>query len=341
MPTKFSYYVEMGRKLRPRAMAPKVWNYLKYRALPRRATTGVRAYAPQIASVIVTKRCNLACEYCSAEKMMNARGPVWQDSEATLDKIKEIFQNPLFSGCLLVDLLGGEPLLVPELESIVAYLIQRGHIVNLATNGLHLAARIDGLKRAGISRINVSLYDTNRTVLGRDLPGINRTFPVHTSRVLLQSELETKQDEILATARGVRAAGCLSLRFYIYRPIGTTPKPEEIIAEDLPAYVEFRKRVDAALPGFCLWPAAPKRGSVEKRCPQLWQRINCDINGTMGICCGTDEMLMGPHSNLFGSSPDEVWNHPTLVTMRDQLQQRGSDPPDVCKTCNLLGEPGW
>jgi Radical SAM superfamily/Iron-sulfur cluster-binding domain/4Fe-4S single cluster domain len=341
MPVKLSYYYEMGRKMHPVGAAPKVWNYLKFRALPREVKTSVRAYTPQIASVIITKRCNLACEYCSAANMMNARGPIWRESEATVEKIKRIFANPLFSNCLLVDLLGGEPLLVEELEAIVAYLARRGHMVNFATNGLLLAGRIDGLKRAGISRINVSLYDTNRAVLDRDLPGINRIFPVHASRVLLRSELESNQDDILARARAVHGAGCRSLRFYIYRPMGVAPNSEEIIAEDLPAYVEFRKRVEAALPGFCLWPATIRKGAVEKRCPQLWQRISCDVSGTMGICCGTDQMLKGPHGNLFDGSPDAVWNHPTLVRMREQLKERGSEPPDICKTCNLLGDPGW
>ena len=341
MPTRLSYYYEMGRRIHPLGAAPKAWNYLKYRALPKQATTSVRAYAPQIASVIVTKRCNLACEYCSAANMMNARGPVWRDSEATLEKIERIFSNPLFSRCLLVDLLGGEPLLVRELEAIVAFLVRRGHMVNFATNGLLLAGRIDGLKRAGITRINVSLYDTNRAVLARELPGINRIFPVHTSMVLLRSELERDEEAILARARAVHEAGCRSLRFYVYRPMGAAPDPREIIDDELPAYAAFRERVEAALPGFCLWPAAVAGGAVEKRCPQLWQRISCDVSGTMGICCGTDRMLTGPHGQLFDSEPDEVCNHPTLSRMREQLLDGGSEPPEICKTCNLLGDPGW
>jgi hypothetical protein len=158
--------------------------------------------------------------------------------------------------------------------------------------------------------------------------------------VLLRSELESDQDEILERARAVHGAGCRSLRFYVYRPMGAAPNAEEIIDDELPAYVEFRKRMEAALPGFCLWPAALRK-RVEKRCPQLWQRISCDVSGTMGICCGTDQMLKGPHGNLFDGQPDDVWNHPILVTMREQLRDPGSEPPDICKTCNLLGDPGW
>jgi hypothetical protein len=242
---------------------------------------------------------------------------------------------------LLVDLLGGEPLLVDELEEIVAFLVKRGHIVNKATNGLGLIKRIDGLNRAGISRINVSLYDTNLHLIERDFPAINRTFPVHTSIVLLRSDVEQKPDELLATVRRVRDAGCRSLRFWIYRPMGTVPKPAEVIDDALPAYVEFKQRMQVELADFCVWPAALQKAPVAKRCPQLWQRISCDANGALGICCGTDQFLRGPHSNLFDGLPDTVFNHPTLLAMREQLLSPSSEPPRMCKTCNLLGEPGW
>ena len=54
-----------------------------------------------------------------------------------------------------------------------------------------------------------------------------------------------------------------------------------------------------------------------------------------------DAMLGGLHSNLFKSAPEAVLNHPTLVTMRRQLLTPGCEPPEVCRTCNLLGETGW
>jgi Radical SAM superfamily len=341
VPTKLPYYLEMGRRLQPLSAAPKVWNYLKYRGLPREARASVRRYTPQIASLMLTKRCNLACEYCNVGNLINQKGARWRETEATLAKVQRLFSNPLFGNCLLVDLLGGEPLLVDELEEIVAYLVKRGHIVNMATNGLGLIERIGGLFRAGISRINVSLYDTNLHLIERDFPTINHTFPVHTSIVLLRSDVLHRPDELLATVRGVRASGCKSLRFWIYRPMGIAPKPQEIIDDALPAYIEFKRRLEAELPGFCLWPKAIRKGPVAKRCPQLWQRISCDANGALGICCGTDKFLQGPHSNLFDGPPDTVFNHPTLLAMREQLLSPHDEPPRMCQTCNLLGERGW
>lgn len=339
--SKLRYYYEMFREMHLLRASPKIWNYIKYRCLTRKAITSVRRYTPQIACLIVTLRCNLNCGYCAAGKLLREIGNKWRESEATLEKVKRIFANPLFANCLLVDLQGGEPLLVKDFDRIVSYLVKRGHIVNTSTNGLLLANRIADLKHAGISRINVSLYDANRSIIERDIAKVNKVFPVHMSIVLLRSKIEKEQNKLLETARFLRDAGCRSLRFWIYRPMGIDPKPEEIINDTLPAYIEFRRRMDDTLPGFCLWPAEIQTKKVKKLCPQLWQRITCDMSGNMVICCGTDMMLKHPNNNLFSSSPDIVHNHPTVVTMRKKLLDPRCEPPDICKTCNLLGEPGW
>jgi len=331
----------MYRKAHLLRMAPKIWNYAKYRCLPRKARMSVRRYTPQICSLLLTKRCNLDCGYCNVAKILREGRNNGSENEATFEKVQRIFDNPLFANCLLVDLGGGEPLLVSDLNRIISFLSKRGHMVNISTNGLLLADHIVDLKRAGISRINVSIYDANWPVIKRDIAKINRIFSVHTSMVLTRSKVEKEQDKLFEMICFIRNAGCRSLRFWIYRPMGINPQPEEIIDDTLPAYIEFRQRMEEVLPGFCLWPATLQTGRVEKRCPQLWQRIGCDVVGKMAICCGIDTTLQGPNSNLFSSNPDAIFNNPTLVAMREKLLDPESDPPEVCKTCNLLGDPGW
>lgn len=338
MKSKLSYYYEMYHKMKLLRALPKIWNYLTYKCLSRRAVTSVRRYAPQICTLLLTKRCNLNCGFCNAAKILHEGGG---EDDASLDKVKRIFSNPLFAKCLLVDLAGGEPLLVRDLSNIVSYLAERGHITNLITNGLFLADRVVGLKQAGISRINISIYDANWPCIKRDIVAINRIFPTHTSLVLTRSKVEKERDKLFETVRFVRNAGCRSLRFWMYRPMGVNPKPEEIISDVLPAYVDFRRRVEDTFQDFCLWPAVIKTNVVKKRCPQLWQRIGCDMLGNIIPCCGIDMTLSGPNSNLFDNEPDAVFNHPTLMAMREQLLNPKDEPPDVCKTCNLLGEPGW
>jgi hypothetical protein len=161
------------------------------------------------------------------------------------------------------------------------------------------------------------------------------------SIVLLKSDLEKHQELLFKTAKFIRDAGCLSLRFWLYRPVGTHPKPEEIINDNFPAYIEFRMRMNETFPGFCLWPPAYQTGNIKKLCPQIWQRIGCDVSGNMAICCGTDKMLAGNNSNLFESKPDDIYNHPTFLEMREKLLDPNCEAPEICKNCNLLGEPGW
>jgi hypothetical protein len=129
----------------------------------------------------------------------------------------------------------------------------------------------------------------------------------------------------------------------IYRPMGLNPNPEEIITDTLPAYIEFKRKMDKELPGFARWPAAIQTGKVKKKCPQVWQRISTDMKGEMDICCGTEDTLKGANSNLFDceENPDVLFNHPTLVQLREQLLDSEAEPPDMCKNCNLIGEPGW
>ncbi len=339
--SQFLYYLEMLRHMRSWNAVPKVWNYLKYRFSKRQAAMSIHQYTPQIASLHLTMRCNLNCGYCNAAKSLKEKGSSWKDYEASLEKVQKIFSNPLFSNCLLVDLLGGEPLLIKDIDKIIAYLTHRGHLTNLSTNGLLLTERITDLKQAGISRINISLYDTNWSMMKHDLLKINKIFPVHTSLVLLRSLIAEQKDMLIEMIRIVHDAGCRSLRFWIYRPMGLNPQPQEIITDNDPIYVKFRHQVENMFPGFCIWPSTVKIGKSEKLCPQLWQRIGCDMAGNMIICCGADEPLPSPNNNLFNSSPEAIINHPHLVRMRQQIIDPESEPPDVCKTCNLLGEAGW
>ena len=265
----------------------------------------------------------------------------WRESEATVERVERLFANPLLARCLYVDLMGGEPLLVRELGRIVRLLTEQGRITNVSTNGFRLAERIDELKLAGISRINVSLYDENRAVTERDLTSVNRVFPVHTSLVLQRSALRLRSSDLVERAVFIRDSGALSLRIFMYRPMGMAPQLDELIEDDDLLYLEFRRRMEAAVPGFCVWPPASRPHDVEKRCAQLWQRINVDMLGDIGICCGIDTNLPGPGNNLFDAAPDVVFNHPMLVDMRKKLLEPESAPPDACKRCHLLGEPGW
>jgi organic radical activating enzyme len=336
-----AYYLEMAKQVRPIKSVPRIWNYLKYRYSRKEAQAPISRFTPQIGSLFLSKRCNLKCDYCSVEHVLSEGRKQWREEEATLEIVQKIFLSPLYQNCLLIDLLGGEPLLVKDLEKIVSFLSGRGHLINMVTNGILLRKRLPELKKAGISRINISLYDESRKYIEADLKAINEIFPVHTSMVLQRSMVENGDEDIISWAHFVRDAGSKSLRFFVYRPVGASNKPEEVISGVDLDYQNLQQKLEQLMPGFCVWPAPIKRGAIEKRCSQLWQRIDVDMKGRVFICCGTDEMLQGENSNLFEAEPAALFNHPIWQALRGNLIDPTLDPPDLCKDCNLLGDPGW
>jgi organic radical activating enzyme len=338
---KLRYYFYMSSKINIYKVGPKLFNYLKYKFYSKSKYFDINKFTPQIGSLFLTKRCNLACHFCSAENIMMDGRDSWREQEATLSKVKQIMDTPLFKNCLLIDLVGGEPLLVKELDTIVQFLTESGYLTNMPTNGIGLLNRIQSLKKSGISRISISLYEDNKEHIMKDLKDINKIFPVHTSMVLLKSMLN-EPDKLFEYIKFIKDSGCLSLRIFIYRPQGKTPMPHEVIFETNKKYINFMNTINSLYPNFAFWPEPVKqKNKVLKLCPQPWQRIETDMNGSVGICCGTDEVLKGDFSNLFAGKNDLLFNNDALIQIRDGLLSNDKPPPEICKGCNLLSEPGW
>jgi GTP 3',8-cyclase len=105
--------------------------------------------------VSLTDRCNLRCSYC-----MPAEGLDWlpHDSVLTDDEVIQLITIAVQRlGVSEVRFTGGEPLLRPGLERIVAATAALGAQTALTTNGIGLARRAAGLAAAGLHRVNVSL----------------------------------------------------------------------------------------------------------------------------------------------------------------------------------------
>jgi cyclic pyranopterin phosphate synthase len=107
--------------------------------------------------VSLTDRCNLRCTYC-----MPADGLDWLPGEqllAPVELIRLLRIAVTRLGITSVRFTGGEPLVVKNLEEIVAATaaLRPRPEITLTTNGIGLAKRAAKLKDAGLDRINVSL----------------------------------------------------------------------------------------------------------------------------------------------------------------------------------------
>jgi GTP 3',8-cyclase len=108
--------------------------------------------------VSVTKRCNFACVYCHDEGLgpvASPRSP--HGDEMTPTEVERIVTVAREFEIRSVKFTGGEPLVRADLEEIVARTVRQIGDVSLTTNGSMLARRAEGLRNAGLKRINVSV----------------------------------------------------------------------------------------------------------------------------------------------------------------------------------------
>src|SRR3954463_10601862 len=82
---------------------------------------------PVMAHIIPMRRCNLSCTYCNEYDEVSK--PVAIDAmRQRLDRIADL-------GASIVTISGGEPLLHPDLDDIVAHIRRRGMLAGMITNG--------------------------------------------------------------------------------------------------------------------------------------------------------------------------------------------------------------
>ena len=160
--------------------------------------------------VSVTDRCNLRCAYC-----MPAEGLPWLAKPTLLtdDELCRLITIAVTRlGVRDVRFTGGEPLLRPGLESIIAVTAALGVDVSLTTNGLGLATRAETLRDAGLRRVNVSLDTlqperfaaiTRRDRLDDVLAGLAAAHgaglsPVKVNAVLLRGSNDDEAADLLA-----------------------------------------------------------------------------------------------------------------------------------------------
>ena len=108
--------------------------------------------------VSVTKRCNFGCIYCHDEGL----GPVLRprmphEDEMSVEEIERLLRIAREYGIRSVKFTGGEPLIRLDMEEIVDRAVRQIPDVSMTTNGSMLAKRAEGLRSAGLKRVNVSI----------------------------------------------------------------------------------------------------------------------------------------------------------------------------------------
>jgi MoaA/NifB/PqqE/SkfB family radical SAM enzyme len=109
---------------------------------------------PVLAHIIPIRRCNLSCTYCN--EYDDFSDPVPTDLMLQrLDRLADL-------GTTAIIVSGGEPLMHPEIEKIIARIRQRGMVAALITNGYLLTReKIQKLNQAGLEYLQLSIDNVN------------------------------------------------------------------------------------------------------------------------------------------------------------------------------------
>jgi MoaA/NifB/PqqE/SkfB family radical SAM enzyme len=130
------------------------WTWRRARRTARVVAKGVRALVdtqhPILVHLVPMRRCNLACAYCNEYDAVSQPVPL-EIMRRRVDKLADL-------GTSMITVSGGEPLMHPELDAMIAQMGQRGMISSLITNGYYLSPdRIRRLNDAGLDFLQISI----------------------------------------------------------------------------------------------------------------------------------------------------------------------------------------
>ena len=161
----------------------------------------------------VTQRCDLACAHCHGE------GQTPSADEMTALEIERLVRAGASIGIRKVKLTGGEPLLRDDIVDVISRISPLVNEVSLTTNGSRLQSLVQGLKNAGLDRVNVSLHtldpllykrlcgregceDAIRGIRAATRSGLN---PVKVNMVVFKDENDSEIMRMIEFCREVRA----------------------------------------------------------------------------------------------------------------------------------------
>ncbi|HEV7221423.1 MAG TPA: GTP 3',8-cyclase MoaA [Pirellulales bacterium] len=183
--------------------------------------------------ISVTDRCNIRCFYCMPAENVRFKP---RSELLTFEEIERFVQVAASLGVCKLRLTGGEPLVRHDLPRLIARLARTPGIddIALTTNGILLAEQAQGLRDAGLKRLNISLDtldpETFRKISRREgfeqvLEGIFAAQRVGFDKIKLNAVAikGLSEPDVVPLGRFARERG-LEMRFIEYMPLDAEGK---------------------------------------------------------------------------------------------------------------------
>ncbi len=178
----------------------------------------------------LTDRCNFRCIYCMPEEGVCQLA---HDEILRIEQIERLVRVAASIGIKSIRLTGGEPLVRKGVVDLVEAITRTPGIenVSMTTNGVLLPTMAADLKRAGLSRVNISLD----TLDAQQFREITRVGKLEDTLAGIDAALEAGFDPVKVNAVTVRRLGQdflafaklsldrpLHVRFIEYMPVGSS-----------------------------------------------------------------------------------------------------------------------
>ncbi|HET8646141.1 MAG TPA: radical SAM protein, partial [Vicinamibacteria bacterium] len=192
--------------MKPKKLARKIGRRL--RAAGKAAWGLAHRHHPILAHLIPMRRCNLACAYCNEYDAVSNPVPL----DVMLSRVDRLADL----GTAMITVSGGEPLLHPQLEQIVARMRRRRMLASIITNGYLLSReRIQSLNEAGLDYLQISIDNVepdetsmkSLRLLEPKLQWLSETALFHVNINSVLGAGVRNPDDALVVARRARALG--------------------------------------------------------------------------------------------------------------------------------------
>lgn len=277
--------------------------------------------------ISVTDACNIRCQYC-----MPAHGAQFlpQNRLLPFDAIERFVHIVAGMGIRKIRITGGEPLMRPRLEELIARLARIDEINDLAltTNGMMLAAQLPALVAAGLQRVNISL-DTLREAtfkqlarregLNQVLEGIEATKSYSQLKVRLNSLVlrQINFEEVVELVEFARLHH-LPLRFIEFMPLDAEHAWDK---QRMVSGAELRSLIESKFGPLQAIEADPSQPSQDFRFADGQGVIGFIDSVSQPFCQSCDRLRLTAEGKLrnclFGH---QEWNLAPLLSTGDDLQ---------------------
>jgi radical SAM protein with 4Fe4S-binding SPASM domain len=293
---------------------------------------------PAFIQLYPTLRCNQKCGFCFNQ---NIAIPYRDMAENDAYRLASILRE---GGHSEIDILGGEPMLVPWLPDFVNHVTDSGTMVNISTNGSlpHAVDRL-AINNTGLLNIGFSLHglpEAHRSLTAADnfslaVTGIQTMIEKGKDPIVKSTLTRANANEIRPLVQYLRDLGIKRYYLLYEDSIGRTDHSSCL---SYPEFMRFYTAVQNDLKPFNIGFVAASGfykygGKAFGRCDAGIEKIAVMPDGSVFPCnlfAGFEEFRLG---NIFLEGIEKIWDSPILKPFRTSHENacgKGDCPYSAC-----------